>query len=143
MTVGIPGTGIGGLFYLTLALAMPLVELWRTVRGRSSLARWRVVGFNFGIAAGILGALWGQAWLFSLAAQALERAQPTSYVSLAFQQVARDSSSVFSHAAAAGFVVLGLILLTVHAARIVTRREVHRRARAIRSARRARLAAAE
>ena len=31
MTAGMPGTGIGGLFYLLSALLMPLRELWRLV----------------------------------------------------------------------------------------------------------------
>ena len=38
---GLPGTGLGGLFYLLLAFWMPFAELPRTLRGRSSRARWR------------------------------------------------------------------------------------------------------
>ncbi len=51
---GLPGTGLGGLFYILLALAMPLVELYRTARGRSSVGRWREVGTQFALACGIL-----------------------------------------------------------------------------------------
>ena len=57
MNVGLPGTGIGGLFYLLIGLAMPLHELAFTLRGRSSAARWRVVLGQFGIAAGCLVSL--------------------------------------------------------------------------------------
>lgn len=32
MTAGLPGTGIGGLFYLLSALLMPLRELWLVLR---------------------------------------------------------------------------------------------------------------
>ena len=32
MTAGLPGTGIGGLFYLVSALLMPVRELWLVVR---------------------------------------------------------------------------------------------------------------
>jgi hypothetical protein len=34
MTAGLPGTGIGGLFYLVSALLMPFVTLFRAMRGR-------------------------------------------------------------------------------------------------------------
>lgn len=56
MNAGLPGTGLGGIFYLVLALFMPLVELGRTARGRSSAERWRRVGAQFAIALGILAA---------------------------------------------------------------------------------------
>lgn len=54
MTGGIPGIGIGALFYVISALLMVVLELYRTARGRSSLARWRVVGHQAAIAACII-----------------------------------------------------------------------------------------
>ncbi len=51
---GLPGTGLGGLFYILLAIWMPVAELHRTLRGRSSLARWRQVGTQFALACGIV-----------------------------------------------------------------------------------------
>ena len=56
---GLPGTGLGGLFYVLLALCMPLVELHATWQGRSSAARWRQVWTQFGLACGIVGAVVG------------------------------------------------------------------------------------
>lgn len=50
MNAGLPGTGLGGLFYVVLGLAMPLVEGYRTLQGRSSPARWRQVSSQFAIA---------------------------------------------------------------------------------------------
>lgn len=41
MSAGLPGLGLGGLFFILSALAAPFPELWRTARGRSSLAAWR------------------------------------------------------------------------------------------------------
>ena len=58
---GLPGTGLGGLFYVLLAMAMPPVELYRTLRGRSSIARWRQVGARFAIACGVVTATLGSA----------------------------------------------------------------------------------
>ncbi len=63
MTVGIPGTGLGGLFYFLLVALMPFRELVLTLRRRSSLARWRRVAYHLLILGGMLGVLWGEAWL--------------------------------------------------------------------------------
>lgn len=62
MTVGLPGTGIGGLFYLLTAFLMPVRELGLTLRGRSTFARWRAVVLQVALAGGILGGLWLTAW---------------------------------------------------------------------------------
>ena len=57
MTAGVPGIALSGLFYILCALAMPLVELVRTARGTSSLARWVVVGRQVGLAGFMLGGI--------------------------------------------------------------------------------------
>ena len=58
MTVGLPGVGIGGIFYLVSALTMPVRELVRTFRRESSAARWRFVMTQWTLAVGILIAMW-------------------------------------------------------------------------------------
>jgi hypothetical protein len=67
MTAGIPGIGLGGLFFVISALLMVILELYRTVRGRSSLAHWRFVGHQAAIAAGIVLATAAALWLLELA----------------------------------------------------------------------------
>src|SRR5438876_5809402 len=62
MTAGLPGVGIGGLFYLLSALLMPFIELGRTVRGRSSLERWRLVARQWLVAVGMIAALTAAVW---------------------------------------------------------------------------------
>jgi hypothetical protein len=54
---GLPGTGLGGLFYLLLAFWMPVAELPKTLRGQSSRARWRRIGTQFALACGIVAAV--------------------------------------------------------------------------------------
>ena len=66
MNAGLPGTGIGGIFYLASALAMPLREAYRRVRGRAAGNR-RVVAAQLAIAGGILGAMWVTGRLLGLA----------------------------------------------------------------------------
>ncbi|GEP40419.1 hypothetical protein NPS01_40820 [Nocardioides psychrotolerans] len=56
---GLPGTGIGGLFYLLLALSMPVVELMRSTSGRSDPGRRRQALHQFVMACSILGAVVG------------------------------------------------------------------------------------
>jgi len=66
VNAGLPGTGIGGIFYLASALAMPLREAYRRVRGRAAGNR-RVVAVQLAIAGGILGAMWVTGRLLGLA----------------------------------------------------------------------------
>ena len=69
MNAGLPGVGIGGLFYLLCALLMPFIELGRTFAGRSSRERWRSVLRQFVMAlamvAAITALIWGVRVLFA------------------------------------------------------------------------------
>jgi hypothetical protein len=51
MFAGLPGIGVGTLFYVLTALVLPLIELTRLVRGDVSAARWRlaITQFCFGV----------------------------------------------------------------------------------------------
>lgn len=72
MTAGLPGTGIGGLYYLLLVLLMPLRELFLFFRGQSSWPRWRVVGLLILIVTGMIAALRAQVWFISWVFSQLE-----------------------------------------------------------------------
>ena len=61
MTTGIPGAGIGGLFYLAHALLLPFRGLSRSARGEPVV--WRPILSQAGIAAGVLLAIWTTGWL--------------------------------------------------------------------------------
>lgn len=65
MTAGLPGTGIGGIFYLATALGMPLREAYLRLRKRSG-GDWRTVTMQFAIAGAILGGIWVTGWLLGL-----------------------------------------------------------------------------
>lgn len=65
MTAGLPGTGIGGLFYLLLVCWMPCRELYRLCRRRSTLQRWRDIAFYASVTIAIVVTTWGEAWLLS------------------------------------------------------------------------------
>lgn len=54
MNPGLPGAGLGALFYIILALLMPLNELRLSLRGRSGRRRWLAAMRQWAIAAGIV-----------------------------------------------------------------------------------------
>jgi hypothetical protein len=62
MTAGLPGTGIGGVFYLLLAVLMPFRELVRLLRGKSSRQRWAVIAAQWGYVAAIGLTMWLEMW---------------------------------------------------------------------------------
>jgi hypothetical protein len=65
MSAGLPGLGLGGLFFILLGLAAPFVEAGRTILGRSTAARWRVALRQFVMSLSILVALERSYWLVS------------------------------------------------------------------------------
>jgi hypothetical protein len=62
MMAGLPGTGIGGMFYVGLTLAMPFRELYRAVRGKSNAQRWSFIAVQLGFVVAIAAGMWGEAW---------------------------------------------------------------------------------
>ena len=73
MTVGMPGTGIGGMFYLLSALATPLSEAFRRMRrgaAEGDAGGWRPVAGQTALAAGILAGMWATGWLLGVALHA-------------------------------------------------------------------------
>ncbi len=58
MIVGLPGTGIGGFFYVLAALGMPVRELYRRLRNRSYRPRWKEVRTQLLLAVLVVAAVW-------------------------------------------------------------------------------------
>ncbi len=63
MTAGLPGAGIGGLFYLASTLLLPARSLLRRLRGHPDSFTWRHQAHSVGIAAGIMVGLWTVGWI--------------------------------------------------------------------------------
>jgi hypothetical protein len=57
MSAGLPGLGLGGLFFVISALLAPAFELGRAARGRSSARAWRQVGRQFALALAMIVAV--------------------------------------------------------------------------------------
>ena len=57
MFAGLPGIGVGTLFYVLAALWMAVCELGRLLRGNFDAARWRLVFIQLGFAIGIVASV--------------------------------------------------------------------------------------
>jgi len=116
MNVGLPGTGIGGLFYLLLAVSMPLHELWRLACGQSGVQGWKMAAIQSTTAIAILSALWGEGWLIKMGsgwASALHGLHGVLGHIGGRGHVLPDNSHLI---AVASFLTLALVLLLVHGA---------------------------
>src|SRR2546425_12883876 len=61
MTAGVPGTGIGGLFYLVAALLLPLRGLMLRMRG--ARVPWTTLFRQMRLAVGVFLGIWATGWL--------------------------------------------------------------------------------
>lgn len=117
MTPGLPGTGIGGLFYLLLVFFMPLREALRVLRGRGDVRRWRTIGGKLALAGGILAALWLEGWVlfevFGLRQDSLAASAGASAEQAALAARAASFATLAS---------LGLVLFALAVLRLLVRR---------------------
>ncbi len=123
MTAGIPGAGIGGLFYLASTILLPARNLVRRLRGCPETAGWRDQAFIVCLTAGILGALWATGWLLAAVVphQVLTRG---GFPNLSAGRVAASVIPLATFAIAVA--TLALVLLSVEVAHHVHARTVAR-----------------
>ncbi len=118
MTAGLPGTGIGGVFYLLLAVLMPFRELVRLMRGKSSIQRWAVIATQWGYVAGIGLTMW-------LEMRGLEALVKWGQRAGWLAADAGNTQGVWGNGAAwaavASLMSLAAVFLTIHALRLVLR----------------------
>lgn len=109
MNAGLPGTGIGGLFYILSALWMPV---HRALNGRTHEGGdWRRVTGQAAMAAGVLIALFATGWLLGLMI-----APETSTVAVPGSVAARGAQNMIRWVTVAGTAGLLIgVLLAVEA----------------------------
>jgi hypothetical protein len=66
LIAGIPGTGIGGLFFVVCALWMPVVEVWKWTAGRGNSGELKLAWRQASIAGSVLLCIAGAGWLLGL-----------------------------------------------------------------------------
>ena len=112
---GLPGTGLGGLFYVLLIFWMTAREAWRLSKGEYRQAYWMRVAKLCSLAAAIVGALWLESWSLLNVLGPVPNflgAQPSAAAGAAMSKVAPTLTF-------APFLILALLLLAMHVMRVV------------------------
>ncbi|HWI16352.1 MAG TPA: hypothetical protein VNT81_01305 [Vicinamibacterales bacterium] len=120
MFAGLPGIGVGTLFYVLMAILMPIRELPRLVRGKSSLAAWRLIALQLFYATGIIvTVMFAENVLLWILADGsrIHPLSPTTWVHA--ELGARANGSILAAPITASLLMLSGVLLTVEALRIV------------------------
>lgn len=120
MAAGLPSAGIGGLFYLISAIALPVRSAWRRLRGVPDTMTGRDLVLHTGIAIGIVGGIWVAGWLLTLALPDHVLARGPGAVGGGIPIVA--PSVIRAAAVAAAFLTLAMVLASVEVARLVLHR---------------------
>ncbi len=119
MTVGLPGSGIGGIFYIFTALWAPFGELFGIVRRGRRPGRLRLALSQGFIALCILASLWLTGELIVRAWYAV---QLWGLGASAGTGALAGAPEIFrTGAIALSFITLGLVLLSVPVLRVVAR----------------------
>ena len=125
MTAGLPGAGIGGLFYLASTLLLPVRILVRRVRGEPHVVEWRRQSQSVLIALAIIAALWLSGWLLAFVVPVEMR----SAVSQGSGPFTARGTAVPVAAFGIGVGTLVIVLLAVEVARVVVAPGLIRRSR--------------
>ena len=120
MFAGLPGIGVGTLFYVLAALWMPVREIPRLLTGTSSVARWRVIGAQFCFALGIIAsiALADRALSWMLGLESPTSLNPARLIHEGF--AARAPQSILAAPITASLLLLAAVLLITELLRLVT-----------------------
>ena len=118
MFAGLPGIGVGTLFYVLMALWMPFREFPRLITGTSSVARWLMISRQLLYATGIIATVMFAERLLLWIAGA-SKVAPFSPAALLHGELgARAGDSLFAAPIMASLVLLAGVLLFVELLRI-------------------------
>jgi hypothetical protein len=119
MFAGLPGIGVGTLFYVLLALWMPFRELPRLLNGTSSAAQWRLIAQQLLFASGIVVTVMfsERLLLWILGQSKVTPFSPAAY--LHGELGARAANSFLAAPITASLLLLGGVLLFVELLRVV------------------------
>ena len=122
MMVGLPGTGIGGIFYLLLAVCMPAREFIYTIRGKTNLKRWGFITLQLLFVLGIISAMGAEVWLLNGLLWWLWATIEISGPVVTAHQSLNEAKLLVFASAYMSFISLSFVILGVHILRFFIRR---------------------
>jgi len=122
MFAGLPGIGVGTLFYILIALWMPFREIPRVIQGTSSIANWKLILRQLFYSAGIIvTVMFGEKvllWMFG--DEQIKPLSPATWVNSTMTTHA--SGSIFAAPIMASALLLAGVLLSVELLRAVAKK---------------------
>lgn len=117
MSVGLPGSGVGGVFYLLSALLMPVDGAMRSATTRTR-PRFRLIGRQLFLAVTILAAIYGTGWALDHVLEVVRAASQTpagdnAIAPAAARVMFRDAALLLT------FGTLGAVMVSVQILRIL------------------------
>jgi hypothetical protein len=122
MIAGLPGIGVGTLFYVLTALWMPIRESVRLVKGESSVERWRLIAVQLFFAASIIAsiAIADRVLLWVLGTASPGSFSPARLLNNGF--ILMSPRTWLAAPIVASLLLLGIVLFVVEAMRLVVAR---------------------
>ena len=121
MFAGLPGIGVGTLFYVLMALWMPFREMPRLFAGKSSLAQWQLIARQLFYASGIVATvMFAERLLLWILGQS--KVAPFSPAAVLHEELGvRAGDSLLAAPITASLLLLAGVLLFVEVLRIIVK----------------------
>jgi hypothetical protein len=122
MNVGLPGIGIGALFYLLLVFVMPFRELWKGLRGAPGPRQWPFIARQWAMAGAMGILMWFEGrWIVGLIRLLVRRGHPAApggghWVAAA---TASDRANHLLPSLIGSAMVMATLLILVHASALI------------------------
>ena len=120
MFAGLPGIGVGTLFYVLMALWMPVREIPRVIQGTSSRQTWAIIVRQLFYAVSIIvTVMFAERVLLALLG--VSQVKPFSPATWLYSELGtRASGSIFAAPIMASALLLATVLIFVELLRVVT-----------------------
>ena len=130
MFAGLPGIGVGTLFYVLMAFWMPVRELPRVFQGTSSLENWKLIVRQIFYAVGIIiTVMFAERVMLSVLGEG--QAKPFSPAQWVHTEIGqRATGSIFAAPIMASVLLLAGVILSVELLRMIYKRPERIRAHA-------------
>ena len=121
MFAGLPGIGVGTLFYVLMAVWMPFREMPRVFAGKSSVAQWQLIARQLFYASGIVATvMFAERLLLWILGQS--KVAPFSPAAFLHGELgARAGDSLLAAPIIASLLLLGGVLLFVEVLRVIVK----------------------